>query len=146
MLDTSKYITISPGRVKLKCATCEIEFSRKLSALKKSRSGHHFCTRECKDKAGRFGGIDGINKSIKHGKYVNYRRDFAEEDMKCARCGYNEFSICIDVHHIDENHANNDPSNLILLCPGCHRALHNNLWNLDDLDEPFQTVSFMVCI
>lgn len=130
-------------RVQLNCDTCGKEFHRKLSALKKSRSGHRFCSRVCKDKAGRVGGIPGINKSLKHGKYVDYRRNFSAEEMKCARCGYDEFPMCVDVHHIDENHFNNDPSNLILLCPSCHRALHNNLWKLEDLDAKFQTFSIM---
>lgn len=144
MVDDSKYTVISPGRVELKCDTCGKTFLRKLSALKKSRSGYAFCTRNCKDRAARIDGIEGINKSIKHGKYVNYRRHFNEEDLKCVRCGYNEFVICVDVHHIDENHLNSDPDNLLALCANCHRGLHNKLWKLDDLDEKFQTVFFLV--
>lgn len=29
-----------------------------------------------------------------------------------------------EVHHIDDDHGNNDPSNLILLCPYCHGVFH----------------------
>jgi hypothetical protein len=63
--------------------------------------------------------------------------------MKCERCGYNEYAMCIDVHHIDENHSNNDPSNLIQLCAICHRLLHNNMWKLEDLDAKFKTYTIM---
>lgn len=31
------------------------------------------------------------------------------------------------VHHIDGNRQNNDPSNLVELCPECHSALHHAL-------------------
>lgn len=30
--------------------------------------------------------------------------------------------LCI--HHIDGNHGNNDPANLMVLCNGCHARLH----------------------
>jgi hypothetical protein len=35
---------------------------------------------------------------------------------RCAKCGGDNPQI----HHIDENPANNDPMNLIPLCPNCH--------------------------
>jgi hypothetical protein len=31
------------------------------------------------------------------------------------------------IHHIDENPSNNDPLNLIPLCPNCHSTIHNSL-------------------
>jgi hypothetical protein len=130
---------LKKGKIRLDCDTCQKSFLRNLSDLKKSRSGHKFCSRDCKDRAARIGGIAGINKAIKHGKYVDYRRNFSNEEMKCERCNYNEFVSSVHVHHIDENHFNNDPSNLILLCSNCHSALHCKLWRLSDLDEKFQT-------
>lgn len=44
----------------------------------------------------------------------------------CAICGWNE-SRC-DIHHIIErkNGGNDDVSNLIIVCPNCHRVIHNN--------------------
>lgn len=132
------------SKVDLTCDTCGKNFQRKPSALKKSRSGYRFCSRVCKDRAARIDGIEGINKSIKHGKYVNYRRHFTEEDLKCARCGYNEFSICVDVHHIDENHLNSNPDNLVPLCGVCHRALHCKLWNLDEIYNKFKSFTVLV--
>ena len=40
---------------------------------------------------------------------------------KCECCGYSEV---LDLHHIDENHKNNDPSNHGILCPNCHAKIH----------------------
>lgn len=40
---------------------------------------------------------------------------------KCECCGYDEV---LDLHHIDENHNNNDPSNHGVLCPNCHAKIH----------------------
>ena len=135
---------LQKGRTQLVCDTCGEIFSRKNSALKKSRSGYRFCSRACKDKASRIDGIKGINKSIKHGKYVNYRRHFSDEDLKCARCGYNEFAICVDVHHIDENHLNSNPDNLMALCSNCHRAYHARLWILDEIYNKFKSFTILV--
>ena len=40
---------------------------------------------------------------------------------KCESCGYKEV---LDLHHIDENSGNNDPSNHSVLCPNCHAKIH----------------------
>ena len=40
---------------------------------------------------------------------------------RCECCGYKEV---LDLHHIDENHRNNDPSNHSVLCPNCHAKIH----------------------
>ena len=45
----------------------------------------------------------------------------------CKRCGkvlYQTIKPKGSVHHIDLNKHNNNASNLILLCSGCHSALH----------------------
>ncbi len=43
--------------------------------------------------------------------------------MKCEICEKREAT---DVHHIDENHKNNDPDNLQNLCAFCHAEIHGN--------------------
>lgn len=43
-------------------------------------------------------------------------------DHKCVVCEENKI---ISIHHIDENHENNDPKNLIILCPTHHQYLHS---------------------
>lgn len=41
----------------------------------------------------------------------------------CQKCG-NEFYQNLNVHHIDNNRLNNDISNLLVLCAGCHALQH----------------------
>lgn len=47
-------------------------------------------------------------------------------NIGCAICGWNE-STC-DIHHIIErkNGGNDEINNLIIVCPNCHRIIHNN--------------------
>lgn len=43
----------------------------------------------------------------------------------CERCGWGPGEPeLLDVHHIDKDKTNNDPSNLETLCPNCHRQHH----------------------
>ena len=41
---------------------------------------------------------------------------------KCVVC---RFDKVVDLHHLDENHKNNDLKNLIGLCPNHHKMLHD---------------------
>jgi hypothetical protein len=51
--------------------------------------------------------------------YLSHKRS------TCDRCGFVPEHPCqLDVHHIDEDHSNNDPENLGTLCSNCHRFLH----------------------
>lgn len=43
----------------------------------------------------------------------------------CEACGFVPLVIAqLDVHHVDGDNTNNDPSNLQTLCANCHRAAH----------------------
>jgi len=54
---------------------------------------------------------------------LNYRKlCFRYHEKKCIICG--EENI-VAVHHYDKNHENNDPRNLIPLCPTHHIYLHS---------------------
>lgn len=54
----------------------------------------------------------------------NYRKIcFNHHEKICVICG--EENI-VAVHHIDENHSNNDPSNLVPLCPTHHQYVHSS--------------------
>lgn len=61
----------------------------------------------------------------------------------CANCNWNVGPR--DVHHIIHacNGGKNDLSNLITLCPNCHRLAHRNLLSEDKLQElvHFRTIS-----
>jgi HNH endonuclease len=54
-------------------------------------------------------------------KRFNYRKlAFATYDPLCAHCGFGIPSV-LEVAHIDGSRANNAPSNLVILCPNCHK-------------------------
>ena len=62
---------------------------------------------------------------------ANVRREILiEASYRCAvpRC---MSPLAIDVHHIDEDPANNDLSNLIALCPTCHSAFHRKTYSVE---------------
>lgn len=49
------------------------------------------------------------------------------KENKCEKCGINKWfdvDISLELHHIDENHHNNNLSNLLILCPNCHTIHH----------------------
>lgn len=58
------------------------------------------------------------------------REILIEASYRCAvpRC---LTALAIDVHHIDENSFNNEPSNLIALCPTCHSAFHRKTYSVE---------------
>jgi len=124
------------NRVQLVCAQCDKEFERTPSKMAYSKSGLNFCSRECKDKAQRIGGIQAIMPSH-YGTAESrarkvYRRLYKEsheiDELSCERCGYCEFECGIDIHHLDEDYTNNSKENMKALCAPCHRALHLGLW------------------
>ena len=123
-------------KIKCICDYCGKEFLRTPSKLEKSKSGLHFCSRECKDNAQRMGsGKDFDNMRPDHYGTTtkNYReKAFKEYSHECAVCGYNEDKDILEVHHIDENRENNEIDNLIILCPICHRKLTSHKYILCD--------------
>ncbi len=54
-------------------------------------------------------------------KRVNYRKlAFESYDKLCAHCGFGIPDV-LEVAHIDGDRSNNDLSNLVILCPNCHK-------------------------
>lgn len=111
------------------CAFCKTPLYRSLADLKNTKSGLSFCDRACKTKAQKLGGITAIMPKH-YGTSVEYRHLFTGAELRCTRCGYDEFQCGVEIHHIDKNRKNNAKENLIPLCACCHRGLHNNLWQL----------------
>lgn len=57
-------------------------------------------------------------------------------EYKCCGCGKTEGKLM--VHHIDGDHDNNSPDNLVWLCFGCHNKAHPNRPKGDSsVDEEF---------
>jgi hypothetical protein len=51
-----------------------------------------------------------------------HKKVLEEFSHRCAICGADK----PQVHHIDEDPVNNEPTNLIPLCPNCHLTDHHN--------------------
>ena len=62
-----------------------------------------------------------MNKRIKLTKALS-DKVLKEYSHRCAKCG----SIDPQLHHIDENNANNTEYNIIPLCPNCHLTDQHN--------------------
>jgi hypothetical protein len=55
------------------------------------------------------------------------------EKTECARCGYNKSKGSLHRHHVDRNHDNDEPGNVVILCSNCHMELHHNKWKLSEI-------------
>jgi hypothetical protein len=109
------------NKISRACATCGKEVLRSPSKLKKSRSGLVFCNRECKQKAQQIGGISLIQpRHYKDGASEYRKRAFRKFGKVCNQCGYSDYEVMLDVHHLDKNRANNRLGNLEVLCVWCH--------------------------
>lgn len=47
---------------------------------------------------------------------------FRHHPKQCIICGFDKI---VTVHHYDEDHSNNDPNNLVPLCPNHHQMFHS---------------------
>jgi hypothetical protein len=61
-------------------------------------------------------------------RHTSHLRHLRFRGPRCTRCGFDPLvpdQLC--VHHADENHSNNAPSNLVTLCLNCHALTHAEL-------------------
>lgn len=117
------------NRILCICAQCNKSFERAGSRIEKAKHRYFFCSRDCKDKAQRLDGIREIHPAHYGNGRHSYRNKFNKEQLVCSRCGYKEFPVSVEIHHLDKDRANNIKSNLLPLCANCHRAWHHGCWN-----------------
>ena len=68
-------------------------------------------------------------------KRINYRKlAFETYNPVCAHCGFG-IPALLEVAHIDCNRANNDISNLAILCPNCHKMFDLDLISTETIIE-----------
>lgn len=119
------------GSILCFCANCGKEVWRTKSQYARSKTGNIYCSRSCSTSKNNTLFKTGENHFAYQGK--NYRQTaFDLYEHKCIVCGYNEDVRILEVHHKDENHENNDPNNLCILCPNCHKKITLHLYELTD--------------
>jgi hypothetical protein len=100
------------------CVKCNNEFVYTGRKKTKGYENAKFCSRSCANSRQEW-----WNENA-----VGYRTIALRcWEHKCAICGFDKI---IAIHHVDENHSNNNPVNLIPLCPNHHEMMHSK-WKPD---------------
>ena len=108
------------------CEKCGKDYEIEGRAKTKKIQNSKFCSRSCANHRGTGLEWEEIHKSR---SLVHYRTIcFSVWEQNCAICGFDKI---ISVHHIDENHNNNDIKNLIPLCPNHHHMVHSKEWGVE---------------
>jgi len=95
------------------CPVCENKFETKIG----SKSEKITCSYSCSNSFFRTGENNG------NWKQHSYRSTcFLYHKKECIICKENKI---VEVHHLDENNKNNNPENLIPLCPTHHQYWHS---------------------
>ena len=101
------------------CVVCEKEFIWKGRLKTKAFSRAKFCTRSCANNRQTWWKINS----------THYRTIALQHWKKeCTICGFDKI---VAIHHIDENKKNNDPNNLMPLCPNHHEMIHSKKWKAE---------------
>jgi len=100
------------------CPVCDTKFEASIGSPREKQT----CSCACANTYFRSG------KDHPKWKDISDNKDKACRDI-CFQCYLKECIICewnisVDVHHIDYDHNNDDPSNLIPLCANHHRMAH----------------------
>lgn len=101
------------------CEMCPREFSVTGRVKHIEKKQKFYCSRACANSVG------GTSKARKHhpDTEAHYRTVCRRYHMmRCIIC--DEENI-VSIHHIDGNHDNNEPSNLVPLCPTHHQYCHS---------------------
>lgn len=109
-----KVCHLHPDNIKL-CKVCN-------TPIKNWRESKGTCSHACANKLFRTG--------ENHGNWKPERYQttcFEHHERKCVVCGEDKV---VAVHHMDHNKKNNDPSNLIPMCPTHHQYWHSKYRSL----------------
>lgn len=123
----------------LPCSNCGKEVKVQAARLKNSIHGNIFCSKSCAASFNNSNYRCGEKNPNHKGTYRGSYRlaAFANQEHKCAICGWDKDERVLQVHHIDEDRSNNDLTNLIILCPTCHCFLTLHLYTLKELRNLF---------
>ncbi len=101
------------------CHTCNTDFIVEERSKSYPRKEKYFCSRSCANSTG------GTARAIKHfpDEVAHYTTVcYRHHEKRCIVCGEDNI---VSVHHNDHNHKNNDPKNLVPLCPTHHQYIHS---------------------
>ena len=101
------------------CEACNTEFEVKEREKLFPSKEKYFCSRNCANSTG------GKAKAKKHhyDEVATYTTIvWRHHEKKCVICGEDKI---VAVHHLNENHNDNDPKNLVPLCPTHHQYMHS---------------------
>lgn len=101
------------------CSTCSTKFEVEERENLFPSKQHYYCSRSCSNSVG------GTAKALKYhpDEIAHYKAVLLRyHKHKCLVCGFDKI---IDAHHVDENHDNNDPKNLVPICSNHHRMFHS---------------------
>lgn len=102
-----KHCYLNPENTKL-CPVCDSQI--------KNYQENETCSRRCSN----------ILRPRREG--LGYRSIcFKNHERVCCVCGEDKI---VEVHHLDGNHNNNDPANLVPLCPNHHQYWHSKYRHL----------------
>lgn len=109
-------------REQRECPICKKVFS----VISDSKRKKVTCSYACSNTYFRSGQMNGMKR--KADENPNYTRIcFQFHKKKCIVC---EETNIVSVHHFDGNHTNNDPKNLVPLCPTHHQYVHSHFYVL----------------
>lgn len=104
--------------IQKECPVCKIKFK----TPKGSKDEKTVCSRSCSNTYFRSGENNPNYKDGFDGDKEYRKICFKYHPKKCCVCGFDHI---VEVHHMDCNKTNNDPKNLIPLCPNHHRMFHS---------------------
>jgi hypothetical protein len=123
--DPRRYKLTKYPRIKKECPVCGKQFETMLG----HRDEKIVCSYSCSNTYFRSGVSNPNYKNDREliGKAKYVKICFRYHKKKCVCC--NETNV-VEVHHYDGNKNNNDPENLIPLCPTHHQYWHSKFRNL----------------
>ena len=104
--------------IEKECPVC----NKKFKTSKGNKREKVVCSYSCSNTYFRSGENNPNYKDEFDGVKAYRKICFKHHPKKCCVC---EFDHIVEVHHMDCNKQNNDPSNLIPLCPNHHRMFHS---------------------
>lgn len=114
-----KLIKPEPRHIRGVCVTCGKNPQKKISGKESYNAECTACNYKRYEKPEtRLKRLEADSKRV-IARNRSYRSVVGDQ---CEKCGFIPEHKCqLDVDHIDENHSNNNPSNLQTLCANCHR-------------------------